>query len=142
MKRFQLGGVHYPLIMRSIVLEVDNTPDPCEGSGSGLVSFDGPLVCLTFGGKSGDKHLDMVLTLVDDQSQPQPVEGATVSVDIRLDDDPFSSPTATTAADGTVAFPVKNATSGIYTVNVVSVDATPLIWNVSDNSMNKNRWDV
>lgn len=123
----------------SIQVDVQNTPDSCESLGSGFVSFDDSVSCQLFGGKSGNKHLNTGLTLVDELSNP--VEGATVSVEILYDDNPFSSLTATTAVDGTVFFPVKNADVGTYSFNVTTVDASPFEWDgfgPANNTCTKN----
>ena len=111
----------------SIQLDVQNDPDPCAGTGSEVVSVIDIIGCDWYGGKFGNKHLDIVLTVVDELLNP--VEGATVSVEITLNDSPFSSPTEITAADGTAVFPVKNAAVGTYMVNLTTVDASPLDWD-------------
>jgi hypothetical protein len=111
----------------SIQIDVQNATDPCDGSGSGFVSVEDPVGCDFQGGRSGNKHLNILLTVVDELDSP--VANAAVSVNLMYPGGQLSSPTATTAGDGTAVFPVKNAAGGTYMVNVTNVDASPLDWN-------------
>jgi subtilisin family serine protease len=108
-------------------IDVQNVPDPCEGLGSGFVSVEDPIGCDFHGGRSGNKHLNIVLTVVDELDSP--VANASVSVNLTYPGGQLSSPTATTAGDGTAVFPVKNAAGGTYMISVTNVDAAPLDWN-------------
>ncbi len=91
------------------------------------VHVEDPIGCSFYGGKSSDKHLDIEVTVLDDLLNL--VAGATVSVNITRNDGPFWTPTATTAADGTVVFAIKNAAAGDYVTTVTNVDAAPLTWD-------------
>jgi hypothetical protein len=81
------------------------------------------------GGRSGDKHLLVTVTLEDNLLNP--VEGASVSVTVS--GPKGGSGTGTTLADGTATFSLKNAPSGCYSTEVTGV-TTPggLAWDSSD----------
>lgn len=81
----------------------------------------------TSGGRLGDKHLLVTVSLVDEASNP--VGGASVSIDLLRDESLDSQATGTTGADGTVTFERKNAPSGIYTTEVTDVTAAGLTWD-------------
>jgi len=81
----------------------------------------------TEGGRYGDRHLLITVALVDDLDNP--VDGASVSVDVSLDDSPYGSRTGTTGADGSVTFKEISAPSGCYTTIVTSVAAEGLEWD-------------
>jgi len=79
------------------------------------------------GGRYGDRHLLITVALVDDLGNP--VDGASVSVDIYLEGSFYSSRTGTTGADGSVTFKEISAPSGCYTTEVTTVAADGLGWD-------------
>ena len=81
----------------------------------------------TEGGKNKDKHLNVTVALVDDLGNP--VDGASVSIDLFRDLSFVASGTATTGTDGTVTFTLKNAQSGCYTTTATTVTADGLTWD-------------
>ncbi len=80
------------------------------------------------GGKNGDKHLLVTVTLVDNLGIW--VEGASVSVTVS--GPKGGSGTGTTLGDGTVTFSLKNAPPGCYSTEVTGVTAGGLTWDSSD----------
>ena len=80
----------------------------------------------TEGGRNQDKHLNITVALVDDLDNP--VAGASVSIDLYLDDSLYGSGTGTTETDGTVTFRFNNAPSGCYKTTVTNVTADSLTW--------------
>ena len=89
----------------------------------------------TSGGKNSDRHLDVTVTLVNQNGAP--VAGASVSATI-------SGPTAvggtgTTDSFGQLTFRITNAQSGTYTTAVTGVTAAGLTWDgtTPPNSFNK-----
>ena len=93
---------------------------------------------VTEGGRDGKKHLYVTVAVVDDLGSPV----AEASVSIKLDNTTTAQSwtgTASTGADGTVTFSLKNAPSGTYTTIVTDVTADGLIWDGStpDNSYEK-----
>ena len=85
----------------------------------------------TEGGKGGKKHLLITVTLMDDLADPE--SGASVSIDLYLneapDGTPYASGTGTTGTNGTVTFSLKNAPSGHYETTVTNVTAAGLTWD-------------
>jgi len=81
----------------------------------------------TEGGKNGDKHLSISVTLMDNLGKP--VGDASVSVSITLDGQSHVTDTGTTGADGTVSFNINNAASGTYSTRVTNVAADGLTWD-------------
>lgn len=81
----------------------------------------------TEGGKNGDKHLLITLTLKDDLGGS--VAGASVSIDLYRDGGLITSGTATTGSSGTLTFSLKNARAGAYTTDVTDVTADGLTWD-------------
>ena len=81
----------------------------------------------TQGGRNNDKHLNITVALVDDLGNA--VAGASVSIDLFLDDSPYGSGTGTTGTEGTVTFTLNNAPSGCYTTTVTDVTADGLTWD-------------
>jgi len=73
----------------------------------------------TEGGQLSDKHLNTVISLVDDSSSP--VVGAGVSIVLYLDDSALASWSASTDTNGNATFSLKNAPSGCYTTVVTEV---------------------
>jgi uncharacterized protein YjdB len=93
----------------------------------------------TEGGKNQDKHLCIVVALVDNLENP--VADASVSIDVYLDGPLYVSYTGTTGTDGTVTFKKNNAPSGTYTTTVTAVRAEGLTWDgvtPLENSFIKN----
>ena len=71
----------------------------------------------TDGGKNADRHLNIGVTL-------DPVlSGATVTISISLDDAPLGEATGLTNSNGFVGWAIKNASSGTYHTQVVSLVA-------------------
>ena len=84
---------------------------------------------VTVGGKNADKHLDIIVALVDNLGDP--VSDASVSIELFQDGPLVASWTAATGTGGTVIFRLKNAPSGTYETNVTGVDAIGLTWDSS-----------
>jgi len=83
----------------------------------------------TEGGKFQDKHLLITIELLDDLGNP--VSGASVSIDLNLNDSIFRSGTGTTGSSGTITFSLKNAPVGSYSTTVTDVTASGLTWDGS-----------
>ncbi len=83
----------------------------------------------TEGGKFQDKHLLITIELLDDLGNP--VSGASVSIDLNLNDSIFRSGTGTTGSSGTITFSLKNAPVGSYSTTVTDVTASGLAWDGS-----------
>ena len=81
----------------------------------------------TEGGRSGDKHLLITISLVDDSGNP--VSGATVSIDLFRDGSFVGSGAGTTGTNGKITFTLKNAASGCYETTVTNVEASGLTWD-------------
>jgi len=79
------------------------------------------------GGRNQDKHLCIVVALVDNLENP--VVDASVSIDLYRDGSLYVSYTGTTGTDGTVTFKKINAPSGTYTTTVTAVTAGELTWD-------------
>jgi hypothetical protein len=91
----------------------------------------------TEGGKNQDKHLCIVVALVDNLYNS--VADASVSIDVYLEWSLCVSYTGTTGTDGTVTFKKNNAPSGTYTTTVTDVTAGELNWDgvTPENSFSK-----
>lgn len=77
------------------------------------------------GGKNGDKHLLITISLIDDLDSD--VSDASVSISIsRAGSVVGWTGTSTTGTDGTVTFQLSNARSGCYSTNVTNVVSEPL----------------
>ncbi len=83
----------------------------------------------TEGGKFQDKHLLITIELLDDLGNP--VSGASVSIDLNLNDSIFRSGTGTTGSSGTITFSLKNAPVGSYSTTVTDVTVSGLTWDGS-----------
>ena len=81
----------------------------------------------TEGGRFGDAHLVVGITVTDGGGQP--VAGASVSADLNLGDDPYASRSGTTGTDGSVALKFTNAPAGCYDTAVTDVTAAGLTWD-------------
>ena len=79
----------------------------------------------TEGGRNDDKHLLITVTL------EGAVSGASVSIKLANNSQSWTG-TATTGANGTVTFTLKNAPSGCYTTTVTGVTADG--WDSNDPS--------
>jgi len=103
----------------------------------GTVNLDSTTVSVdsiqyaTEGGKNGDKHLLITLSLVDDSNNA--VSGASVSIDLYRDSKKIASGTGTTGSSGTLTFSLKNAAPGYYTTDVTSVTASGLEFTNNDD---------
>jgi len=102
-------------------LEVTTAPvDPTTVSVS-LIDY------FTHGGRDGLKHLDIIITIINDFADP--VSGASVSIDLFRDNSFVTQGTATTGTDGIVTFTLNNASTGLYTTTVTDVTASGLTWD-------------
>ena len=93
-----------------------------DDDGMAVISVSS-IIYATAGGKNGDKHLQVTVSL-----NPT-VADASVSADLYRDGSPDVSWTGTTGADGTVTFQRKNAPSGTYTTDVIDVSAAGYEWD-------------
>jgi len=80
----------------------------------------------TEGGRNNDKHLNITVALVDNLGND--VVGASVSIDVNIDESLYTSGTGTTETEGKVTFKLPNAPSGRYTTKVIGVTADGLTW--------------
>ena len=103
---------------------------PVEATAVSVTSPSGIDGYATEGGKNGDKHLLITVALLDNLNDP--VEGASVLIDLSRDGSLIASGTGTTGTDGTVTFSLKNAKSGCYTTDVTDVTVGGLIWDGAD----------
>ena len=81
-------------------------PVPETPSVLAVVSYD------TEGGRNGDKHLVVTVTLV------PPLSGASVTAVLYLDDSDVGSAIGTTNTNGVAGFTLKNASPGVYTTDI------------------------
>ncbi|MBP7936893.1 MAG: S8 family peptidase [Phycisphaerae bacterium] len=81
----------------------------------------------TEGGKDGNLHLSITLTVVDDLGNP--VSRASVAIRVSLNGVAYASRTSTTGSTGTVTFKLNNAPSGCYSTTVTNVVASGLAWD-------------
>ncbi|HCL25881.1 MAG TPA: proprotein convertase P [Dehalococcoidia bacterium] len=80
------------------------------------------------GGGSGDKDLRITVHVADDLGSP--VEGASVTVWLTNDTSGGAwTGTASTNADGSVSFHLRNAPAGCYSTEVTNVTAAGLTWD-------------
>ena len=79
------------------------------------------------GGRNHDKNLLITVTIQDDFGAT--IEGASVSISLYRDGSSSGTGTASTGADGTVAFQLRNANSGCYTTDVTGMTNTGLIYD-------------
>lgn len=109
-------------------------------SGSGSANFSiGPapsepttaivnsITYTTEGGRNGDKHLNIHVSVIDDFNNP--VANASVSIELNRDGSLEATGTGTTGGDGVVIFSYKNAPSGTYSTTITDVTATGLTWD-------------
>ncbi len=97
------------------------TPTP-----SGFAAVVDDVSYTTSGGRSQDAHLTVAVSVTADG---QPVDGASVSADIYLDNSFHTSRSGTTGTNGTVDLKVNNAPPGCYVTVVTSVSASGLSWD-------------
>lgn len=83
----------------------------------------------TNGGGQGDRHLNISISVIDGDGQP--VGGASVSIDLNVDDGLYATGTGSTGAGGTITFKATNAPSGCYDTVVTDVTAAGLTWDES-----------
>ena len=103
---------------------LDVTPAPEVGSEVGVTS----ITYATSGGKNGDKHLFITVSVADDLGNP--VQNASVS--IKLTNDTSGGPwtgIGTTGTGGAVTFKLGNAPDGCYSTVVTNISADGLIWD-------------
>jgi len=104
----------------SIGVTVDNLAGPTVSVSS--INY------ATEGGRNGDKHLLITVALEDDQTNPNPVAGASVFITLNHDSGQWLF-TGTTGTEGTVTFKLANAPPGYYTTVVNNVTAAGLTWD-------------
>ena len=80
----------------------------------------------TRGGRTNDRHLDVTVSLVDDEGNP--VADASVAATLERDDGASWNLSGTTGSDGTVTFTLNNHGSGCYETTITAVDAGDLTW--------------
>jgi PKD repeat protein len=97
-----------------------------DGQPGGVMSVPG-VSYATSGGKNGDRHLLVSLSVVDDYSEPVP--GASVSIQLYRGGSAYKTASGTTGSDGGVTFSFNNAPSGTYTTTVTDVVADGLTWD-------------
>ncbi|MBL7223677.1 MAG: carboxypeptidase regulatory-like domain-containing protein [Candidatus Brocadiae bacterium] len=83
-------------------------------------------ITYALGGKS---KRDLLVTVAVVDNFGDPVDGASVAIEVLRGTDSYATRTGATGADGTVAFKLKNAPSGTYTTTVSDVTALPLAWD-------------
>jgi len=102
----------------SITITVGETSTPTKSSLE-------PISYQLAGGKNGDKHLLITISLIDDLNSD--VSDASVSISISRTGSVIGwTGTSTTGTDGTVTFQLSNARSGCYSTNVTNVVSEPL----------------
>lgn len=105
----------------SVSILVGDPPTVAEISSVDSIAYE------TYGGKSSSKNLRVTLTIRDDFDAL--VSGATVDIQISVGGTTYTGTGGTTASDGTVAYTLRNARSGVYTTVVTKVEATDLTWD-------------
>ncbi len=101
----------------TITITVGETPTPTKSSLE-------PIIYKLAGGKNGDKHLLITISLIDDLNSG--VSDASVSISIsRAGSVVGWAGTSTTGTEGTVTFQLSNARSGCYTTTVTNVVSDP-----------------
>lgn len=79
------------------------------------------------GGSPKKQNLQIAVQLRDNFGDP--VGGATVSIDLKLNGAVYASGTGSTGADGTVTFTLRNPPNGTYTTTVTAVVVADLTWD-------------
>lgn len=75
------------------------------------------------GGRTQKRHLDVTVTLT--TTEGDPVEGATVDLEVDRGGNLYATATDTTGSDGVVSFRFKNIPDGCYTSTVTAVSSDP-----------------
>jgi subtilisin len=101
--------------------------EPPPPSSEGTLSVSSPIEYGTSGGKTGDRHLRVTLSVV---SEGIPAAGAVVSVGLdNSNTGAFWNATGTTDSSGQVTYTLKNAPSGSYSTTVLGVTADGYTWD-------------
>ena len=84
----------------------------------------------------GENHLIVAVTVSDGG---QPVDGASVSAQVNLDDGFYAAKSGTTGPDGSVELKFTNTPSGCYDTVIIDVTAAGLPWDdfYPDNGFSK-----
>ncbi len=96
-------------------IEVEDPGEPGDGELTVTITTS------TRGGRQSDRHLDVVVNVLD--SDGVGISGASVSIEITLDEDPYASSTGTTDSNGNVTFSYTNHPDGGYVIQVTDVEA-------------------
>ncbi len=108
----------------TLTVEEESTEeDPGTGSVASVASID----YSTRGGRFNDRHLDVAASVVNDSNEP--VAGATVSIVLYLDGNPYASSSATTGSNGVAGYSYSNAPGGLYTTTVLNVVHDTFEWD-------------
>ena len=108
---------------------LDVTPAPEAGSTVGVTS----ITYATSGGKNGDKHLFITISVADDLGNP--VESASVSIKLTNGTSGESwIGTGATGAEGSVTFKLGNFPPGCYSTVVTDIIADGLTWDGDSGS--------
>lgn len=104
-----------------------------EGKGeySFTVTFASTIHVESIDFKKTSPKLDVKVTIYDDIGSP--VSGATVYIEIELDDQPFQSVSPVTNDEGVATHTIQNPAAGTYTVTVTNVTHDTLTYNPADN---------
>jgi hypothetical protein len=98
-----------------------------SGSGTtGTVSV-AAIAYSTHGGPRRDRHLAVVVRVVDGADVPVP--GASVSIELKHNGNIYGTASGSTGSNGEVGFSFNNAPSGTYTTVVKQVSAGSLTWD-------------
>lgn len=98
-----------------------------SGGGSGTTVSVDSVTYATQGGKNGNQHLSITVSLKDNTGAA--VSGASVSIALYRDGSQVGNATGTTGTDGTAKFVYNNAPSGCYSTTVTDVTAAGLTWD-------------
>lgn len=81
----------------------------------------------THGGRFGDRHLTVGVSLVDGTGAP--VANASVSIELSRDGSSYGTASGTTGSGGSASFSFNNAPSGTYETVVTAVTAAGMEWD-------------
>ncbi|MCH8298166.1 MAG: S8 family serine peptidase, partial [Chloroflexi bacterium] len=113
----------------SAAANLDVTPAPEAGDTVGVTS----ITYATSGGKNGDKHLFVTISVADDLGNP--VESASVSITLTNGTSGESwIGTGATGAEGSVTFKLGNFPPGCYSTVVTDIIADGLTWDGNPGS--------
>jgi hypothetical protein len=90
--------------------------------------------------KKTSPKLDVKVTIYDDTGNP--VSGATVYIEIELNDEPFQSSSPVTNDEGVATHTIQNPARGAYTVTVTNVTHDTLTHNSADNVETSDSYTV